>query len=481
MTSTSAAKELRALADLINGAVEKIERACASRSETYPLADDYITPQSEAVRMAPDVLELGNIIVAAAAQLISAVRIPAVTLTISALTHYVPSCLRIAIACNISEILREASPQGLHVSEIASRAAVEPNKLARCLRLLATNHIFREVSPDVFTNNRLSSLIDTGKVVNEILKNPDEKYGGSSGIAAIMELMTDEGLKSSGWLPETIMDKVVGVSQEPNETSFNKAHDTQLSIFPWWELPGNAYRYKRFEVGMQGIQSRTSPGAIIEGYEWKDLPEGSVVVDVGAGTGSHSLVLAKAFGHLHFVVQDRAPVIADAEKYWIAHYPEAVQSGRINLQDWVWATAHDFFTPQPIKEPAVFLLRTILHNWSDKYASKILTELRAAAGPKTMLLIVDNAIEYACEDTTTARDILGASASFPPKPLLANNGVAGVLPYLMDLQMLALANGYERTVAQFEKLLKECGWKLTRVFRVTGFEVGNSKLFAVPT
>ena len=86
MASTSAAKELRALADLINGAVEKIERACASRSQTYPLADDPFTPQSEAVRMAPDVLEPGNIIVAAAAQLISAVRIPAVTLTVSALS-----------------------------------------------------------------------------------------------------------------------------------------------------------------------------------------------------------------------------------------------------------------------------------------------------------------------------------------------------------------------------------------------------------
>lgn len=86
MASTSAAKELRALADLINGAVEKIERACASRSQTYPLADDPFTPQSEAVRMAPDVLESGSIIVAAAAQLISAVRIPAVTLTVSALS-----------------------------------------------------------------------------------------------------------------------------------------------------------------------------------------------------------------------------------------------------------------------------------------------------------------------------------------------------------------------------------------------------------
>lgn len=40
---------------------------------------------------------------------------------------------------------------------------------ARVLRLLATNHIFVEVSPDVFANNRLSSVLDTGKPVEELL------------------------------------------------------------------------------------------------------------------------------------------------------------------------------------------------------------------------------------------------------------------------------------------------------------------------
>ena len=40
---------------------------------------------------------------------------------------------------------------------------------ARVLRILATNHIFKEVSPDVFANNRLSSALDTGKSVEELL------------------------------------------------------------------------------------------------------------------------------------------------------------------------------------------------------------------------------------------------------------------------------------------------------------------------
>jgi hypothetical protein len=40
---------------------------------------------------------------------------------------------------------------------------------ARVLRLLATNYIFVEISPDVFANNRLSTVLDTGKPVEELI------------------------------------------------------------------------------------------------------------------------------------------------------------------------------------------------------------------------------------------------------------------------------------------------------------------------
>ena len=40
---------------------------------------------------------------------------------------------------------------------------------ARLLRFMATYHVFREVTPDVFANNRVSSLLDTGKDIDVIL------------------------------------------------------------------------------------------------------------------------------------------------------------------------------------------------------------------------------------------------------------------------------------------------------------------------
>lgn len=74
---------------------------------------------------------------------------------------------------------------------------------ARILRLLATNYVFTEVSPDVFANNRLSSVLDTGKSVEELLARlvlsilthnselrivrPESKYIGTSGITSFIE------------------------------------------------------------------------------------------------------------------------------------------------------------------------------------------------------------------------------------------------------------------------------------------------------
>jgi len=74
---------------------------------------------------------------------------------------------------------------------------------ARILRILATNYIFTEVSPDVFANNRLSSVLDTGKSVEELLAklvpsllifndelrivSPESKHAGTLGITSILE------------------------------------------------------------------------------------------------------------------------------------------------------------------------------------------------------------------------------------------------------------------------------------------------------
>ena len=111
---------------------------------------------------------------------------------------------------------------------------------------------------------------------------------------------------------------------------------------------------------------------------------------------------------------------------------------------------HDFFTPQPIKNAAVFLLRIVLHDWPDKYARKILIRLREAANKDTKLVIADFVMPLACVDdfdidfsaealggvTNKLEDgfrVKGASKALAPWPLLANLGKASANVYWMDI------------------------------------------------
>lgn len=51
---------------------------------------------------------------------------------------------------------------------------------------------------------------------------------------------------------------------------------------------------------------RTQPNIA---YDWNTLPQNALVVDVGGGIGSASLVLAKEFSNLRIAIQDRESVV----------------------------------------------------------------------------------------------------------------------------------------------------------------------------
>lgn len=59
------------------------------------------------------------------------------------------------------------------------------------------------------------------------------------------------------------------------------------------------------------------------GFEWESLPFGSTIVDVGGGTGSVALEIAKAHPTFKFVIQDRESVLKSAREVCVN--PQAIR------------------------------------------------------------------------------------------------------------------------------------------------------------
>ncbi|KAG6915443.1 hypothetical protein DXG01_011473 [Tephrocybe rancida] len=418
--------EIQQLSDLISSSVSTLLKECQKNNTPFPDSNQPFTPQSEAFRTSQVAVDATNIIAAAALQLAQRVLPPHMSLLNIVSGHFKNAALRTALELNVTEILREAGPQGLHVDELAKICDVDSNKLSRLLRILALDHCYKEVTPDVYANTRISSVMDSGKSVADLLKNPEDKHEGTPGLVALLEHLIGDGAKFSSQLLENIKDPKTGRSDEPIHAPFNRVFNVDLPLWLWYEVEEQSYRRRRFAVAMHGIAQMQPPDILDEVLDWKVLSEGSIVVDVGGGIGTSSVAIARKNEHLKFVVQDLPGICAEGTDYWSKQYPEIIDTGRLAFMP------HDFFTPQPVANASVFILKQILHNWADPYSAKILRALRAAAMPETKLVLIDNIVAYACHDPTIG-STLGFKYKEAPAPLLPNYGAANIMPYILDL------------------------------------------------
>ena len=112
-------------------------------------------------------------------------------------------------------------------------------------------------------------------------------------------------------------------------------------------------------------------------------------------------------------------------------------------------TGHDFFNTQPIINASVFLLRHILHDWSDPYCIKILTQLRQAAQPDTHLIIIDAVLQYSCPSDRKWKDVPGGEAPVAPEPLLPNFGIGKADEIFVDMMVRCLVSSIVKRECDF--------------------------------
>lgn len=164
-------------------------------------------------------------------------------------------------------------------------------------------------------------------------------------------------------------------------------------------------------------------GEILDLY---DFPATGVVADLGAGDGTLISALLMRWPNLRGIAFEQPTVICHTgrtvEEHGLADRCELVQG--------------DFLIEVPI-EADLYLLKSVIHNWDDESAVRILRNCRAAAGGRGRLLVIEHAMR--------TDDVLGAA--------------------IRDLTMLVLFGGRDRTVDEYRSLLERAGFITERTVR----------------
>jgi hypothetical protein len=202
-------------------------------------------------------------------------------------------------------------------------------------------------------------------------------------------------------------------------TGHSQAHNALgMDFFDY--LEHNPAQAQEFSAGMSSGTSVWAPKLA----ELIDTTNVRRAVDIGGANGALLALLQKANPALRGIVFDRPNIARDAESHIAGN----------GFADRTDVVAGDFFESVPAGD--LYLLKFILHDWDDESCVKILRRCREAMEPGGRIAIFELVVGEDGEDS------LGA---------------------LMDLNMLAVVNGRERTLPEFDALLHRAGLRRTDV------------------
>ncbi|MGS0683794.1 methyltransferase [Nakamurella sp. GG22] len=192
--------------------------------------------------------------------------------------------------------------------------------------------------------------------------------------------------------------------------------------------PGGLWPYLRshpdeadiFNSAMQS-KAHADIDAVLSAYDFRPF---NAIADVAGGRG-----------HLLKAVLETAPNSHGI----LFETPEVIES-LLEPGPRLTYRAGDFFT-DPLPRADCYLLMEILHDWNDPEAVHILEAIRQASAPGATVLILEGIREEQGNDPRAAT---------------------------LDVIMLAVTGGRERTADQHGRLLRETGFRPTAMIETTG-------------
>jgi hypothetical protein len=206
-------------------------------------------------------------------------------------------------------------------------------------------------------------------------------------------------------------------SVQTGKTSFDKVFGVPL--FDWLaNHPAEASMFSETMVGLHGAE----PPAVAAAY---DFSEFATVIDVGGATGNLLTAVLGRYPMPRGILFDLPHVVADA--------PELIsERGLVNR---IKIESGSFFENVP-SGGDVYLLSHIIHDWSEAQCLVILRNCRRAMRSDSRLLLIE---------------------------MVLPTGNAPHLGKMLDIIMLAIPGGQERTEPEYRALLDKAGFRLKQV------------------
>jgi len=213
-------------------------------------------------------------------------------------------------------------------------------------------------------------------------------------------------------------------SIQTGEVAFDRIYG-----YTFWEfLKRNPRQSDEFNQSMAASRALGAK-MMAELYDWSRFP---VIADIGGGIGGQLVAILDANPKCRGILFD---------------LPEGLQ-GHVPHER-IEVVAGNFFETVPRGADA-YILRTVVHGWPDDVAVKILKSVRAAMTPAARLMVIER--------------------------LLPETSEPGMSVW-MDLHMLVIAGGRERTATELRELLRAGGFEVDEIVTTP---TGNGLVVARP-
>jgi hypothetical protein len=206
--------------------------------------------------------------------------------------------------------------------------------------------------------------------------------------------------------------------------SLRTGQSVQEKVVPggyWKYLSENPEASRLFDEAMTGKSAGQIAG-VLQSYDFSGF---KTIADIGGGRGHLLAAVLKAAPHAHGVLFDQPHVTAAAQA-------AGVESQRLRMHP-------GSFFADALPSADCYLIMQVIHDWNDQEAVRILKAIRKAAAPGAKLLLIECIVP---EDS---------------KPSWTK---------MLDLQMLTLLSGKERTEKEYSEMLRTAGFRLDRLIDI---------------